>query len=521
MVNMKASGHQGQRKRRQAGAEDAVTKLEKLKLRPDSLACVNPDGVPLRVVAREKVLGGESNAHLKAALVAPATLAALGAAPGSRAMLCRPGGDFILSARAVADVPVSEGEVLLGEAQRLSLHVCEDEFYEWVPYRPPADEPPLAALSVEAQLLHARPEGERLVQDAAVLGRQVGKWLFGEMVSDNEVFIVSVSGAQLVLRATGCLPQQAEDEDEDDEMGGGEDEGEGEGEGDSRVVHSSHCFRGLVGSRTRVYVGRSTVFASSASQRAVCEGLALVNVEAAPAEPPRNAVLVETSDGEVFPVHRRLLKPCITLTRAVRDESGSGEAVVDVDCSTFDRVLLFLEAANRGRPYEFDMQTLPQLAAAAAALGCRALREACARKLGAFEERVQEPHLGPALRLHLGTYLGRISAAPWLRLGCTSAAPRLHLGCTSAAPRLHLGCTSATCACACACACACGRPPLTFAHGPRCETPPTRSKERAARTTFDATLCTGGPMKGTNMSDELASRCGPVGEEKLSAPLGP
>ncbi|EOD26330.1 hypothetical protein EMIHUDRAFT_111411 [Emiliania huxleyi CCMP1516] len=388
MVNMKASGHQGQRKRRQAGAEDAVTKLEKLKLRPDSLACVNPDGVPLRVVAREKVLGGESNAHLKAALVAPATLAALGAAPGSRAMLCRPGGDFILSARAVADVPVSEGEVLLGEAQRLSLHVCEDEFYEWVPYRPPADEPPLAALSVEAQLLHARPEGERLVQDAAVLGRQVGKWLFGEMVSDNEVFIVSVSGAQLVLRATGCLPQQAEDEDEDDEMGGGEDEGEGEGEGDSRVVHSSHCFRGLVGSRTRVYVGRSTVFASSASQRAVCEGLALVNVEAAPAEPPRNAVLVETSDGEVFPVHRRLLKPCITLTRAVRDESGSGEAVVDVDCSTFDRVLLFLEAANRGRPYEFDMQTLPQLAAAAAALGCRALREACARKLGAFEEHV-------------------------------------------------------------------------------------------------------------------------------------
>ena len=55
------------------------------------------------------------------------------------------------------------------------------------------------------------------------------------------------------------------------------------------------------------------------------------------------------SDGETFPVHRTLLRPCIALTKAVRDTSCVGKEVdVAVDCATFDRVLLYLEAATRG-----------------------------------------------------------------------------------------------------------------------------------------------------------------------------
>mmetsp|Transcript_45300 Transcript_45300/g.118919 ORF Transcript_45300/g.118919 Transcript_45300/m.118919 type:complete len:522 (+) Transcript_45300:3-1568(+) len=402
MVNFKASGHQGERKRAQAtqGAHDAaaVSKLEKLKLHAEDLKCVNPNGVPLKVVAREKECGGENNSWVKAALVAPETLAKLGAEPGTaRVLLCRPGGDFVLSARASAEV--AEGEVLLGEAQRLSLHVCEDEYYEWVPFELPADDDggcscELASLTVEAQLMFAPLEGTRFVQDATVLGSRISKWLFDEVVSDNEIFIVTVpeGRTQLVLRVTGCtLPEAADDDDDDgaDESAaaaGAQDEAGG------RVVRSSHCYRGLVSARTRVYVGRSTVFASSASQRAVCDGLELTHVVAPPERPPKNAVLVTTRDGELFPVHRRLLKPCISLTKAVRDAScAAPEADVDVDCATFDRVLLFLEAANRGAAdaYAFDMQTLPELATAAAALQCRPLKEACARKLGAFEERIQ------------------------------------------------------------------------------------------------------------------------------------
>ena len=39
--------------------------------------------------------------------------------------------------------------------------------------------------------------------------------------------------------------------------------------------------------------------------------------------------------------------------------------------------------------FAFDMHTLPNLSLAAQALGCRLLHESCARKLGAFEERIQ------------------------------------------------------------------------------------------------------------------------------------
>lgn len=77
--------------------------------------------------------------------------------------------------------------------------------------------------------------------------------------------------------------------------------------------------------------------------------------------------------------------------RYVRDRSAdAAEAHVAVDCATFDRVLLFLEAAGRGLASSFavDINSLPQLAGAAQALGCRELKETCAKKLGAFEERI-------------------------------------------------------------------------------------------------------------------------------------
>ena len=251
MVNFKASGHQGEHKRALAAqgegdtAQQAVSKLEKMKLRPDA-ACVNANGVALRVGAREKMLGGESNAHVKAALVAPGTLAKLGAPAGaSRALLCRPGGDVVLSARESAEA--EEGAVLLGEAQRLSLHVCEDESYEWLPFETPAPDSALASLAIEAQasgpcghmhilrmpkrmppcacpcactctctpladgvlvsphrqLLTPPNDGESVTIDALMLSRELGKRLFDELVSDNEIFMYEHRGIPLVLRVTG------------------------------------------------------------------------------------------------------------------------------------------------------------------------------------------------------------------------------------------------------------------------------------------------------------------------------
>ena len=161
MVNMKAGANQGERKRNQAGSEQSVSKAEKLSLKAEGgglLALVNADGIALKVVAREKRLS-EANAHVKSALVDPAALEHLaGSSASTRALLCRPGGDMVLSAR--SHEAANSGEVLLSEAQRLSLHVCEDEVYEWVPFTPPdADRQGLAWVSLEVQLLQPLADG--------------------------------------------------------------------------------------------------------------------------------------------------------------------------------------------------------------------------------------------------------------------------------------------------------------------------------------------------------------------------
>ena len=217
MVNFKASLMQGEHKRAlaaQDGEKASVSKLEKMKLRPDA-ECVNANGIALRVGAREKILGGESNAHMKAAIVAPGVLKTLGAAAdASRALLCRPGSDFVLSARESPEV--EPGAVLLGEAQRLSLHVCEDESYEWVPFEHPGSDMALASLAIEAQLLTPPTDGP-ITLDAAKLGRELAKRLFDEMASDNEIFMYEFESTKLVLRVCGAKFPEKEDEEDDEE----------------------------------------------------------------------------------------------------------------------------------------------------------------------------------------------------------------------------------------------------------------------------------------------------------------
>ena len=63
-------------------------------------------------------------------------------------LLCRPGGDFVLAAR--AHPAAGPGEILLSEAQRMSLLVCEDDWYEWVPFAQGCE--PLAELVLEVRI---------------------------------------------------------------------------------------------------------------------------------------------------------------------------------------------------------------------------------------------------------------------------------------------------------------------------------------------------------------------------------
>ena len=48
---------------------------------------------------------------------------------------------------------------------------------------------------------------------------------------------------------------------------------------------------------------------------------------------------VVTADGEVFPVKRKLLRSCISLTQAVRDTTQASVQLDSVDTLVFDRWL--------------------------------------------------------------------------------------------------------------------------------------------------------------------------------------
>ena len=98
-----------------------------------------------------------------------------------------------------------------------------------------------------------------------------------------------------------------------------------------------------------MYVSASTSYKTSDAQLAMAKQLRLGGVRARPPRTPRHELLVTTSDGEVFPVLKPLLKPCIALTKAVRQkEEGDGpaEASVPVECATFDRVDFNKQAAG-------------------------------------------------------------------------------------------------------------------------------------------------------------------------------
>jgi len=157
-----------------------------------------------------------------------------------------------------------------------------------------------------------------------------------------------------------------------------------------------HCFRGRVGVETTFYV-RS---ANDAALRIENNHGAHRSVRSA----RREIIHVQTRDGETFPVHRALLRQCISLTGVVRragdvedlrsDGDGDEDVVrveIDVDTDVFDRALIFLEATELGKPTPtYDIRVTESLAVAAETLGCRALGDWCRKKLGAHASRIRE-----------------------------------------------------------------------------------------------------------------------------------
>jgi cytochrome b involved in lipid metabolism len=153
-------------------------------------------------------------------------------------------------------------------------------------------------------------------------------------------------------------------------------------------------FRGIVDEETQVFVS-----ADSGENDASFELLnaSVFSATNSLASQRTDVVTVITNDEEEFPVKKKLLFPCIKLSSAVLSGKGvhkdsSTTIEVDIDCLTFDRVLLYLEheARNDGTEFQFDPSHAEDLLTAATKVGCIGLQEVCQKRLGEFETRVRK-----------------------------------------------------------------------------------------------------------------------------------
>ncbi|KAJ8611166.1 hypothetical protein CTAYLR_003542 [Chrysophaeum taylorii] len=267
---------------------------------------------------------------------------------------------------------VEAGAIALNEAQRLNSRVCVDQDVEWTLYRGrhvamDCREAAIGATDVEIRpdppldlvVFEARPrQGPAARVDGVRLASTLARHTFDCLVTLSEVFVVRVDGRDIVARVRELRSVADDDDDE---------------------------YRGLVLATTETFV--------------VSDDARLLDLSNNPEIPPpeQKADRVEVrcdEDDEIFPVRRALLRPCVSLTRVAQAGKGKYDETtscsVPLDCCTFDRVLLYLEHAER-RPtqvFKFDPLLAPDLLRAAEILGISGLRDRCRQVLGSFEERV-------------------------------------------------------------------------------------------------------------------------------------
>lgn len=322
---------------------------------------INTDGVILRILAKEKLEVALSTGMAAinpddAAVVLPST---------SGLFVLKSGSDCVLSVGASPQIP--PGCIALDEAQRYNLHVAEGGEHGFVPFVPP-EEFALVDLIGEVRLWRQdaveRAQADELQIDAKALCRQLANQTFGRVLAVGETVPVSLDGVNVLVRIT-ATNHLTEEEQAD------------------VVVY--HCYRGLVTADTAVYLLPAAGFD---------QGLQLVNtVTKAERKLNHHLITVTTNDDEEFTVKKSLLRSCISLTKAVQHKAEEmAEVAVDVDCCTFDRVLLYLQAdvLGHGAEWNVDINLADLLLEAARRLGCRSLEELCLQKMGDFHSRIRE-----------------------------------------------------------------------------------------------------------------------------------
>lgn len=166
------------------------------------------------------------------------------------------------------------------------------------------------------------------------------------------------------------------------------------------------------------YRGRVTVTTDFFIQSSNPDALIIAGERILPeGDLPEDVIHVTTNDGEWFPVRKMLLAPCIHLTKYVQAGHGKYQHVesipmeersvdapnsgmhckVDIDCCTFDRVLVFIMSQLYPREYKFalELSEMSTMIMAAESLGLVSLKDFCQSQLSSFESRVRKDRYIP------------------------------------------------------------------------------------------------------------------------------
>ena len=241
-------------------------------------------------------------------------------------------------------------------------------------------------------------EKEVMVVDAQKLSKQLLNQTLHSILTVNECVILQDNNVEVVGRVSRvCL----EDTSQGTTM-------VGDNTTNASAAGMVEPFRGRVGIHTEFYI--------SASSQGPYSELTVLNPRVLTERAlPQDVVHITTSDGEWFPIRRVLLAPCIKLTHCVQagrgkyqtiptlsDEEKSPDAPkgddgrphvkINIDCCTFDRVLLFILSILYPEEHSFalDLSEINTLMDAAKELGLQSLEDMCSMKTSSFHSRVRK-----------------------------------------------------------------------------------------------------------------------------------
>jgi hypothetical protein len=310
---------------------------------------------------------------------------------------------------AVTATSIVIGAIALTATQQYNLHAKEGTKLSIRRFILPSDEPiSLVDIDLEVSLLPGSKkynvdddddEEHRetpYIIDAAKLSHRFLKAYLGLLVAKNEACVFPLA----TFLESDPEPKKIEDEISP-QFAAGDDSQSHEAQLALRVRACNtldqdtvadtvgyHCYRGVITPETAMYIQLLVQTNSNSTGTSTASGstsaIELVNARL---RPPlgtnENLIDIKTNDGEYFPVHRKLLRPCIALTKPVRTPGSGITAAVDIDTLTFDRVLIFSEAhvLNKSLP-SFGIHLVPPLKEAAEKLQFGSLVEWCEKRLG-------------------------------------------------------------------------------------------------------------------------------------------